>query len=107
MLPLDLLVHVYNIITKYIIQQQYLPSCQYMSIEAQPRIIADAIHDDIHRWEGLQSLDEKFKVHGSARTDGVYGGNACIVDIVWHEITDVDTSSNTGTSLEGAHQRGV
>jgi hypothetical protein len=75
-----------------------------MSIEAQPRIITDALHNDIHRWEGLQGLNEKFKVHGSARTDGIYGSNSCIVDVIWHEITDIDTRSIARASPEGTHQ---
>lgn len=71
----------------------YLPSGQYMSVEAQPRVITDALHDNINRWEGLPGLDEKFKVHRGAWTDSIYGSNACVVDIIWYKITDINTCS--------------
>ena len=85
----------------------YLPSCQHMSIEAQPGVITDALHDNIHRWEGLPCHDEKFKVHRGARANGIYGSDARIVDLIRYKITDINTSSIARASQEGTHQRGV
>ena len=85
----------------------YLPSCQHMSTEAQPRVITDAIHNHIHGWEWLPRLDEEFKVHRGARTNGIYGSNACIVNVIWYEIADVDTGRVPRARLEDTQRRGV
>ena len=78
-----------------------------MAIEAKSRIFTDALHNHIYGWEWLRCHNDKFKIHTGARTNSIYGRNACVVELIWYELTNTDACGISSTSLKHSHQRRI